>query len=237
MIATISRVFRPLLTVRTWPQTIAKALTTRVGIGTAILAITGVIYLEPHVTGAFSCLGDMIQALATVCPIGCRVFQFSEEALDWGYEHDGTSAKPARRPGFGAGPPGIAGTASSSAGHPDAGRLRHALRGPQPLRDSSMGPPARCRHGAGHGFHPAQDASGGQPSYRIPSAGRGRLRDRSGPVEPGGTAGRERHCGGRQSPAGDSRPRVARGAPGGRICSRIQPGGRAKGGWGRYRGN
>ena len=166
-----------------------------------------------------------------------RVFQFSEEALDWGYEHDGTSAKPARRPGFGAGPPGIAGTASSSAGHPDAGRLRHALRGPQPLRDSSMGPPARCRHGAGHGFHPAQDASGGQPPYRIPSAGRGRLRDRSGRVEPGGTAGRERHCGGRQSPAGDSRPRVARGAPGGRICSRIQPGGRAKGGWGRYRGN
>ena len=166
-----------------------------------------------------------------------RVFQFSEEALDWGYEHDGTSAKPARRPGFGAGPPGIAGTASSSAGHPDAGRLRHALRGPQPLRDSSMGPPARCRHGAGHGFHPAQDASGGQPPYRIPSAGRGRLRDRSGRVEPGGTAGGERHCGGRQSPAGDSRPRVARGAPGGRICSRIQPGGRAKGGWGRYRGN
>ena len=166
-----------------------------------------------------------------------RVFQFSEEALDWGYEHDGTSAKPARRPGFGAGPPGIAGTASSSAGHPDAGRLRHALRGPQPLRDSSMGPPARCRHGAGHGFHPAQDASGGQPSYRIPSAGRGRLRVRPGRVEPGGTAGGERHCGGRQSPAGDSRPRVARGAPGGRICSRIQPGGRAKGGWGRYRGN
>ena len=165
------------------------------------------------------------------------VFQFSEEALDWEYEHDGTSAKPARRPGFGAGPPGIAGTASSSAGHPDAGRLRHALRGPQPLRDSSMGPPARCRHGAGHGFHPAQDASGGQPSYRIPSAGRGRLRDRSGRVEPGGTAGGERHCGGRQSLAGDSRPRVARGAPGGRICSRIQPGGRAKGGWGRYRGN
>ena len=108
--------------------------------------------------------------------------------LDWGYEHDGTSAKPARRPGFGAGPPGIARTASSSAGHPDAGRLRHALRGPQPLRDSSMGPPARCRHGAGHGFHPAQDASGGQPSYRIPSAGRGRLRDRSGRVEPGGSA-------------------------------------------------
>ena len=100
-----------------------------------------------------------------------RVFQFSEEALDWEYEHDGTSAKPARRPGFGAGPPGIAGTASSSTSHPDAGRLRHALRGPQPLRDSSMGPPARCRHGAGHGFHPAQDASGGQPSYRIPSAG------------------------------------------------------------------
>ena len=166
-----------------------------------------------------------------------RVFQFSEEALDWGYEHDGTSAKPARRLGLGAGPPGIAGTASSSAGHPDAGRLRHALRGPQPLRDSSMGPPARCRHGAGHGFHPAQDASGGQPSYRIPSAGRGRLRDRSGRVESGGTAGGERHCGGRQSPAGDSRPRVARGAPGGRICSRIQPGGRAKGGWGRYRGN
>ena len=166
-----------------------------------------------------------------------RVFQFSEEALDWGYEHDGTSAKPARRPGFGAGPPGIAGTASSSAGHPDAGRLRHALRGPQPLRDSSMGPPARCRHGAGHGFHPAQDASGGQPPYRIPSAGRGRLRDRSGRVEPGGTAGGERHCGGRQSLAGDPRPRVARGAPGGRICSRIQPGGRAKGGWGRYRGN
>ena len=118
-----------------------------------------------------------------------RVFQFSEEALDWGYEHDGTSAKPARRPGFGAGPPGIAGTASSSAGHPDAGRLRHALRGPQPLRDSSMGPPARCRHGAGHGFHPAQDASGGQPSYRIPSAGRGRLRDRSS-AWPGG-AGRD----------------------------------------------
>ena len=166
-----------------------------------------------------------------------RVFQFSEEALDWGYEHDGTSAKPARRPGFGAGPPGIARTASSSTSHPDAGRLRHALRGPQPLRDSSMGPPARCRHGAGHGFHPAQDASGGQPPYRIPSAGRGRLRDRSGRVEPGGTAGRERHCGGRQSLAGDSRPRVARGAPGGRICSRIQPGGRAKGGWGRYRGN
>ena len=160
-----------------------------------------------------------------------------DSGLDWGYEHDGTSAKPARRLGFGAGPPGIAGTASSSAGHPDAGRLRHALWGPQPLRDSSMGPPARCRHGAGHGFHPAQDASGGQPSYRIPSAGRGRLRDRSGRVEPGGTAGRERHCGGRQSLAGDSRPRVARGAPGGRICSRIQPGGRAKGGWGRYRGN
>ena len=160
-----------------------------------------------------------------------------DSGLDWGYEHDGTSAKPARRPGFGAGPPGIARTASSSTSHPDAGRLRHALRGPQPLRDSSMGPPARCRHGAGHGFHPAQDASGGQPSYRIPSAGRGRLRDRSGRVEPGGTAGRERHCGGRQSPAGDSRPRVARGAPGGRICSRIQPGGRAKGGWGRYRGN
>ena len=33
----------------------------------------------------------------------------------------------------------------------------------------------------------------------------------------------ERHCGGRQSPAGDSRPRVARGAPGGRICSRPNP--------------
>ena len=48
-----------------------------------------------------------------------------------------------------------------------------------------------------------------------------------------GKAGRE-PCGG---DAGDSRPRVARGAPGGRICSRIQPGGRAKGGWGRYRGN
>ena len=175
--------------------------------------------------------------MSTAGRIRVRVFQFSEEALDWGYEHDGTSAKPARRPGFGAGPPGIARTASSSASHPDAGRLRHALRGPQPLRDSSMGPPARCRHGAGHGFHPAQDASGGQPSYRIPSAGRGRLRDRSGRVEPGGTAGGERHCGGRQSLAGDSRPRVARGAPGGRICSRIQPGGRAKGGWGRYRGN
>ena len=88
MIATISRVFRPLLTVRTWPQTIAKALTTRVGIGTAILAITGVIYLEPHITGAFSCLGDMIQALATGCHIG---WQCLADVLD-DLREDGTAA-------------------------------------------------------------------------------------------------------------------------------------------------
>ena len=148
---------------------------------------------------------------------------------------------PARRPGFGAGPPGNRGRR-----HPLPAILTLATTsapcspGPAASTRFPMGPPARCRHGAGHGFHPAEDGpcTWAYISYpRIASAApRGRLRDRSGPVEPGGTAGRERHCGGRQSPAGDSRPRVARGAPGGRICSRIQPGGRAKGGWGRYRG-
>ena len=59
-------------------------------------------------------------------------------------------------PGGTAGPPGIAGA---------------------PLRWTAK--PARC------GGFTAQDASGGQPPYRIPSAGRGRLRDRSGPVEAG----------------------------------------------------
>ena len=39
-----------------------KRVSIRVVFGTAILFSAGVIYLEPYVTGTFSCLGDMIQA-------------------------------------------------------------------------------------------------------------------------------------------------------------------------------
>ena len=169
--------------------------------------------------------------------VGIRVFQFSEEALDWGYEHDGTSAKPARRPGFGAGPPGIAGR-------------RHPLPAILTLAVCAMLSGARSLY-AIHQWGRQQDAATvqamGFTRPRTPAVGSlhtvfrrldaAAFETALAWVEPGGTAGRERHCGGRQSPAGDSRPRVARGAPGGRICSRIQPGGRAKGGWGRYRGN
>ena len=86
-----------------------------------------------------------------------------------------------------------------------------AIRGPQPLRDSSWGRQQDAATVQAMGFtRPRTPAVG--PSYRIPSAGRGRLRDRSGRVE---TAGGERHCGGRV----DSRPRC----PGcALICSRIQ---------------
>ena len=170
-------------------------------------------------------------------PPGSFSFQAAKPSL-FGYEHDGTSAKPARRPGFGAGPPGIAGTASSSAGHPDAEPSAPCSPGFQArslYAIPSMGPPARCRHGAGHGFHPAQDAIGGQPPYRIPSAGRGRLRvpwpawSRAGLPEGSAIAVDG-------SPASDSRPRVARGAHLVAGYAHESPGGRAKGGWGRYQG-
>ena len=45
------------------------------------------------------------------------------------------------------------------------------------------------------------------------------------------------HCGGRQSPAGDSRGGTARGAPGGGLYSRFRPDGGAKGGSGPDEGN
>ena len=47
MIGTLGKIFRRLLIVRIWPKTIAKALVSRAGLGTAILAMAGVIYLEP----------------------------------------------------------------------------------------------------------------------------------------------------------------------------------------------
>ena len=124
--------------------------------------------------------------------------------------------------------PGIAGTASSSAGHPDAGRLRHALRGPAASRDHQWGRQQDAATVQAMGFtRPRTPAVGSLIPYSV-----GWTRPPSRPPWPGG-AGRDcqgsTHCGGRQSPAGDSRPRVARGAPGGRICSRIQPGGRATG--------
>ena len=62
MIGALGKIFRRLLIVWIWPKTIAKALVSRAGLGTAILAMAGVIYLEPYVTDTFSCLGEMIQA-------------------------------------------------------------------------------------------------------------------------------------------------------------------------------
>ena len=62
MIRALGKIFRRLLTVRVWPKTISKALVSRAGLGTAILAMAGAIYLEPYITDTFSCLGNMIQA-------------------------------------------------------------------------------------------------------------------------------------------------------------------------------
>lgn len=62
MIVALGKISRRLLIVWIWPKTIAKALVSRAGLGTAILAMAGVIYLEPYVTDSFFCLGDMIQA-------------------------------------------------------------------------------------------------------------------------------------------------------------------------------
>lgn len=88
MIGTMGRVFRLLLIFRAWPRTIAKGLTSRIGLGTAILAIAGVIYLEPHFTRAISCFGDMLQALTAIRSADWKCF---EDVLD-NLRKDGTAA-------------------------------------------------------------------------------------------------------------------------------------------------
>lgn len=51
-----------------------KTVVTRVWMGMAILALASVIYLEPYCTGALSCSGSIVQALAVGMPVEWKCF-------------------------------------------------------------------------------------------------------------------------------------------------------------------
>ena len=53
------KILRPALAARALLTQVRKVLLSRLGIGTVILFATGAIYLEPHISGVFSCLADL----------------------------------------------------------------------------------------------------------------------------------------------------------------------------------
>ena len=72
----------------TWLWMLVRASFSRLGIGSAILALAAVIYLEPYFTGTLSCLSDVLGALTAGQPVEWACF---EDLLD-DLREDGTAA-------------------------------------------------------------------------------------------------------------------------------------------------
>ena len=72
----------------TWLWMLAKAPSSRLGIGSAILALAAVIYLEPYLIGTLSCTNDLLGALTAGRPVEWACFK---DVLD-DLREDGTAA-------------------------------------------------------------------------------------------------------------------------------------------------
>ena len=72
----------------TWLWMLVKASFSRLGIGSAILALAAVIYLEPYFTGTLSCWSELFGTLTAGRPVEWTCF---EDLLD-DLREDGTAA-------------------------------------------------------------------------------------------------------------------------------------------------
>ena len=82
------KILRPALVARALLARVRKALLSRVGIGAAILFATGAIYLEPHISGVFSCLADLALGIFERGPTDGQCLADALEDL----RQDGTAA-------------------------------------------------------------------------------------------------------------------------------------------------